>query len=72
MASFTVIGQKVVLKVDYNVDVVLSNGDTNKWRVDSPEELLDEIRFEVRKHGNIKFITIKDPEILLKGVGDGQ
>ena len=49
----------------YNVKVIMCNGEETAWRVDSLEEIRDEIAYTVRRYGNISSITIQSPEILL-------
>ena len=49
----------------FNVQVKMTDGTSNAWKIEIVEELLDEIEYTLRKEGNIDSITIKDPEILL-------
>ena len=49
----------------YNVQVKMTEGTSDAWKIETVEELLDMIKYTLLKEGNIDSITIKDPEILL-------
>ena len=49
----------------YNVQVKMTDGTRGTWKIETVEELLDEIKYTLIKDGNIDSITIQDPEILL-------
>ena len=49
----------------FNVQVKMTDGTSDTWKIETAEELLEEIKYTLRKYGNIDNITIKDPEILL-------
>ena len=49
----------------YNVQVKMTDGTSNAWKIETAEELRDEIEYTIRREGNIDSITIEDPEILL-------
>ena len=49
----------------FNVQVKMTDGTSNAWKIETVEELLEEIEYTLLKDGNIDSITIKDPEILL-------
>lgn len=49
----------------YNVQVKMTDGTSNAWKVETLEELQDEIKYTLQKEGSIESVTIKDPEVLL-------
>ena len=49
----------------YNVQVKMTDGTSGAWKIETVEDLLEEIKYTLIKYGNIDSITIKDPEILL-------
>ena len=49
----------------FNVQVKMTDGTSDAWKIETVEELLEEIEYTLRREGNIDSITIKDLEILL-------